>query len=180
MEQYLMENSPGETGNIFHCTLEHKQPPPSKYHLKRLQAFEHWASESSCLLKGNGDSDVGVNLVDEIHRLLDSCSKWHPYIVPPQILIIIMVIMAVKFPLLLLKSEAPCIQLPFWTPPIPSRRESIQDKRLMGMKYPKFHLSDLNKNVHLGTSAISVHFLTLLEYLHTHLRTHVVPSHPFQ
>jgi hypothetical protein len=104
LEQYLLGKFPEETGNIFHYTLEHEQRPSSKYHLKRLQAFEYWASNSSSILRRNGDTAAGVHLVDEIHRLLDRCSKWHPYIVPPQIFIIIMVIMAAKSPLLLLKS----------------------------------------------------------------------------
>jgi hypothetical protein len=69
LEQYFLGKSPEGTGNIFHYTLEHKHPPP-EYYLKRLQAFENWASDSSCILRRNGDTAAGVHLVDEIRRLL--------------------------------------------------------------------------------------------------------------
>jgi hypothetical protein len=71
LEQCLLGKSPEETGDLFLYTLEYRQPLPSKYHLKRLQTLEQWASDSSCILKRNGDMAAGVHLADEIYKLLD-------------------------------------------------------------------------------------------------------------
>ncbi|KAJ9598027.1 hypothetical protein L9F63_026871, partial [Diploptera punctata] len=69
--EHDMAKSPQESGNFFQYTFEHKQPPPPKYHLERLQSFERRASDSSCFMRKGGDTAARVNLADEIRKLSD-------------------------------------------------------------------------------------------------------------
>lgn len=171
LEHDLLGKSPEETGNLFHYKFEHKQPPSSKYHLERLQAFERRASDSSCVLKRNGDTAARVNLADEIRKLSDKLfqmaslhgpssnldnSNGNEFSINP-------------CPDSAIKSihHGPMHSTAFTgaprpSPPVPNRRESIQDEGLMGVKRPKFRFSNLNRDVPLGAPAPPTNFSSFM------------------
>lgn len=168
LENDLLGKTPEETGSLHHYTFENKQPP--KYHLERLQAFERRASDSSCVLRRNGDTAARVNLADEIRKLSDKLfqmASLHgsssdldnnniggsqaPFPGPTIPSIYHGSIHATTFN-----------GTPRPTPPIPSRKDSIQDEGLMGVKRPKFRFSNLNRDVPLGAPAPPTNFTSFM------------------
>ncbi|KAJ4450880.1 hypothetical protein ANN_02312 [Periplaneta americana] len=161
----------GDPGNFLHYTFEHKHPPPPKYHLERLQAFERRASDSSCVLRRSGDMAARVNLADEIRKLSDKLFQmasmhgsasdfdnnnieetqiptptFTPVPAPPPV------------------HHGPMYSSPFMgtirqTPPLSSRRESIQDE---GGRRPKFRFSNLNRDVPIGAPAPPTNFTSFM------------------
>jgi len=172
-EHDLMGKSPEETGSLLHYTFEHKQPPPPpppKYHLERLQAFERRASDSSCVLRKSGDMAARVNLADEIRKLSDKLFQMASLHGPSSDLDNNNVDES-QVP-----SPAPAVPsihcdtmrptsftgTPRPMPPVPSRKESIQDEGLTGVKRPKFRFSNLNRDVPLGAPAPPTNFSSFM------------------
>ncbi|XP_023702822.1 myosin light chain kinase, smooth muscle isoform X2 [Cryptotermes secundus] len=170
-EHDLLGKSPEETGNFFHYMFEHKQPHSSKYHLERLQAFERRASDSSCVLRRNGDTAARVNLADEIRKLSDKLFQMASLHGPSSDLdnnnsndfsenpspgsanqsLHHGPMHSIAF------TGTPCP-----TPPVPNRRESIQDEGLVGVKRQKFRFSNLNRDVPLGAPAPPTNFSSFM------------------
>ncbi|KAJ9586992.1 hypothetical protein L9F63_019410 [Diploptera punctata] len=166
--EHDMAKSPQESGNFFQYTFEHKQPPPPKYHLERLQSFERRASDSSCFMRKGGDTAARVNLADEIRKLSDKLfqmasihgqsSDVHnnnldespPSFSPP--------------------SLHPCVS-PFYKnsfaasslqpPPVSSRRESLIDDGT-GVKRTKYRFSNMNRDVPIGAPAPPTNFTSFM------------------
>ncbi|PSN43192.1 hypothetical protein C0J52_11305, partial [Blattella germanica] len=173
--EHELGKSPEESSNtsFFHYTFEHKQPPPPKYHLERLQTFERRASDSSCVMRRSGDTAARVNLADEIRKLSDklfqmasmhgptsdfennnvdehqgpstapfSSVNFHPSVTP-----------------VYKHSFTTTSQLP---PPISSRRESLQDDGIPGVRRPKFRFSNMNRDVPIGSPAPPTNFTSFM------------------
>lgn len=171
LEHDLLGRSPEETGNLFHYTFEHKQHPSSKYHLERLQSFERRASDSSCVLRRNGDTAARVNLADEIRKLSDKLFQMASLHGPSSDLDNNNGNGVSKDP-----SPGSAIQnihhghmhsTAFTgtsrpAPPVPNRRESIQDEGLSGVKRTKFRFSNLNRDVPLGAPAPPTNFSSFM------------------
>lgn len=171
LEHDLLGKSPEETGNLLHYTFENKQPlSPPKYHLERLQTFERRASDSSCVLRRNGDIAARVNLADEIRKLSDKlfqmASLHGPSSdldnnnvdsshVPSPTPVVPSIHHGSMHSTVFDGTSRPA-------PPIPSRKDSIQDEGLMGAKRPKFRFSNLNRDVPLGARAPPTNFSSFI------------------
>jgi len=170
LEHDLLGKSPEQTGNLLHYACEHKQPPLPKYHLERLQSFERRASDSSCILRKNGDMAARVNLADEIRKLSDKLFQMASLHGPsdldnnnnddgshtssPA-------------PAIPSMHHSPIHSTTFIgtlrsTPSVPNRRDCVQDEGLLGMKRPKFRFSNLNRDVPLGTPAPPTYFTSFM------------------
>ncbi|XP_021913524.1 myosin light chain kinase, smooth muscle-like isoform X2 [Zootermopsis nevadensis] len=168
LEHELLGKSPDETDYLHHYTFENKQPPPPKYHLERLQTFERRASDSSCVLRRNGDTAARVNLADEIRKLSDKLFQMASLHGPSSDLD--------NNNVSSIRAPAPAIPsthhgsiqstvfngTPHPIPPVPSRKDSIQDEGLTGVKRPKFRFSNLNRDVPLGAPAPPTNFTSFM------------------
>ena len=166
--EHDMAKSPQESSNFFHYTFEHKQPPPPKYHLERLQTFERRASDSTCFLRRSGDTAARVNLADEIRKLSDKLFEMasiHGQIPDSQ-----SNNRDEPSPSFPHSNLHPCVS-PFFKnsfaasslqpPPVSSRRDSLVDDGT-GVKRPKYRFSNMNRDVPIGAPAPPTNFTSFM------------------
>lgn len=170
LEHDLLGKSPEQTGKLLHYTCEHKQPPLPKYHLERLQSFERRASDSSCILRKNGDMAARVNLADEIRKLSDKLFQMASLHGPSDLdnnNIDDGSHTSSPAPAIPSMHHSPIHSTTFIgtfrsTPSVPNRRDCMQDEGLLGVKRPKFRFSNLNRDVPLGTPAPPINFTSFM------------------